>query len=143
MATGHCTSYVVRLGTTVRGVEYPLFLLHRDILLNLGRNVVFLEVIVIQKSEKGTDPDTWVNIRHFGSLFWTRSNYPTWGGSSPIRHWRRRENYKGCLRSTARMPWKGEAVLIIPAYQSSDRHACPSNDACSLSALRDRPQKSF
>lgn len=91
MATGHCTSYVVRLGTTVRGVEYPLFLLHRDILLNLGRNVVFLEVIVIQKSEKGTDPDTWVNIRHFGSLFWTRSNYPTWGGSSSIRHKRQAE----------------------------------------------------
>jgi hypothetical protein len=41
------------------------------------------------------------------------------------------------------MPWKGEAVLIIPAYQSSDRHACRSNDACSLSASRDRSQDSF
>lgn len=68
MATGHCTSYVAQLGTTGRGVEYPPLPPTADILLNLEKNVVFLEVIVIQKSEKGTDPETWVNIRVFGSL---------------------------------------------------------------------------
>lgn len=62
MATGHCTSYVVPLGTTVRGVDIPLPPHHRDILLNLGMLYFWNSLWLCKRVKKRINPDTLARI---------------------------------------------------------------------------------